>query len=186
MKETPLNQVIIMLLCVSISFGCSNIQTSKDVETSSVIDFAMQHKQAEIYPIELKIDTTSQFQNKQIEPEDSLFFGNEKFLTHLIEGDETGYVLFSDSLGFQIALIDWANGYKVIGVTRISVLSQGEEYIELLYSNSPITSITFGIIKPLGSEIKTIKAWRINDSKKLIEEIDPSTVDFTETYNTEI
>ena len=186
MKETPLTLFIIMLLCISISFGCSNIQTSKNIETSSVIDFTMQHKQAEIYPIELKVDTTSQFQNKQIEPEDSLFLGNKKFLIHVIEGDGIGYILFSDSVGFQVALIDWANSYKVIGVTRISGLSQGEEYIELLYSDSPITSITFGIIKPLGSEIKTIKAWRINDSKKLIEELNPSTVNFTETYNTEI
>jgi hypothetical protein len=73
----------------------------------------------------------------------------------------------------------------VVGISEIAGLNEGEEYIELLYSDSPINSITFGIIRKTDFNIKTVKAWQINNSKRLVEEINPATVDFTETYNTD-
>ena len=178
-----------MLIClctfISILLGCTKLNAEKKDNSSSLTGKTIQQKQVGKYPIELKLDITSHFQNKRIEPEDTLFFGNKIYLIHVGEGDDFGYLLFKDQNTFCIALIAWVNGYKVIGITEISGLRQGEEYIELLYSDLPITSITFGIVEKTDSNIKTIKAWRINNSKKIIEEINPATVDFTETYNTD-
>jgi len=168
---------------ISFLLGCTNLNTDRKDYFSIVVKEIIEQKQLEKYPIELKLDTTSHFQNKLIEPEDSLFFGNKVYLIHVSEGDGLGYVLFKDQNKFFVALIKWVDSYRVFGISEISGLRQGEEFMELLYSDLPITSITFGIIKKMDANVKTIMTWRINNSKMKIEEINPETVDFTQTYN---
>jgi hypothetical protein len=168
-----------------ILFGCTNLNIDKKNNSSSSVESTIQQNQVNVYPIELNLDTTSQLQNQLIEPEDSLFFGNQKYLIHVSQGNEIGYVLYKTKNNFYVSLIEWNNCFKVVGISEIAGLNEGEEYIELLYSDSPINSITFGIIRKTDFNIKTVKAWQINNSKRLVEEINPATVDFTETYNTD-
>jgi len=177
--------LIFISLVMPILFGCTNLNIDKKNNSSSSVESTIQQNQVNVYPIELNLDTTSQLQNQLIEPEDSLFFGNQKYLIHVSQGNEIGYVLYKTKNNFYVSLIEWNNCFKVVGISEIAGLNEGEEYIELLYSDSPINSITFGIIRKTDFNIKTVKAWQINNSKRLVEEINPATVDFTETYNTD-
>jgi hypothetical protein len=44
--------------------------------------------------------------------------------------------------------------------------------------------LTFGVIEIINNdEVKTIRAWQINENDKTIEQISPSSVDFSESYN---
>lgn len=177
-------ELLYVFLFIPVIGSCTSKIRDNRADSSNMIESTSQLMQEKQFPIFLKLDTTSQFQNKLIDPEDSLFHGNKKYLIHVSQSSEIGYVLFKMNSKFYVALIEWDNNFKVIGISEIVGLNKSEEYIELLYSESPINSVIFGIIKKKSSKIKTVRVWQINNSKKLIEEINPEKIDFTETYNT--
>ncbi len=186
MNKEQYMKPMIYLSVVLLIISCNNLRIDKKSNSSNLSETKINQELADSFPIELKLDTSSQFQNKQIEPDDSLFFENKIYLIHVNQGSEIGYILYKVQNNFHVALIEWNDCYKVIGITGVEGLRGEEEYAELLYSDTPINSIIFGIIKKENSNIKTVKAYQINNSKKKLEEIDPSKIDFTMTYDTEI
>ena len=138
--------------------------------------------------VALKLDTTTILQNQYFEEDDSLFFGYKRELTWVSFGEkQLGYVVFTKDKELFASLVEWKEGFKVIGIAKLPSLKEKEELVECRYTiEHQCDLLTFGVIEVVENDIvKTIRAWQINDNEKSIEQINPSTVDFTESYNTD-
>jgi len=178
---------ILYLLLGCILFSC---QSSHNKTTENQISETGTEKNVgklnNVKTVQLKLDTTTTFQNKYFEVDDSLFFGLETFITEADLGDDLGYLVFAKDNGLSVALIKYENErHKVIGITRIPNLKGKEEFVQGLYPESIRKFRTFGVIEVNEDKVKTIRAWRINNKNKCFEQINPTTVDFTDSYNTD-
>ena len=176
---------ILYLLLSSILFSCqfSHNKTTEnklsEARTEKTVDKLINFKTAQ-----LKLDTTTTFQNKYFEVEDSLFFGLKEFIIEVDLGDDLGYVVFAKDNGLNAALIKYENErHKVIGITRIPNLKGKQEFVQGLYPESIRKFRTFGVVEVKEDKVKTIRAWKINNKNKCFEQIDPTTIDFTDSYN---
>lgn len=165
-----------------------NCQTSHDKTTENQIS-KKRIVQDVVKPdnfktVQLKLDTTTSIQNMYFEIDDSLFFGLKEYLIEATLSDDLGYIVFAKDNGLNVALIKYENKrHKVIGVTRIPSLKGKEEFIQELYPERISKFITFGVVEANEGKVKTIRAWRINNKNKSIEQINPSTIDFTDSYD---
>src|SRR5665647_1138359 len=111
-------RIILYLLLSFILFSCQsshNKTTEKQVSetgTEKIVE-----KPNNFKTVQLKLDTTTTFQNKYFEVHDSLFFGLENLVTDVTMGDDLGYIIFAKDNGLSVALIKYENKrHKVIGV----------------------------------------------------------------------
>jgi hypothetical protein len=86
-----------------------------------------------------------------------------------------------------VSLVEWKNGFKVIGIAKLPSLKDKEELIACRYPiEHQCELLTFGVIEVVMNDIvKTIWAWQINDKERSIEQISSLAVDFTESYNSD-
>ena len=178
---------ILFLLLGCILFSC---QSSHDKTTENQITGTGTEKNVDTLnnfnTVQLKLNTTTPFQHKYFGVDDSLFFGFKEIITDVSLGDDLGYVVFTKDNGFHVALVKYENRrLKVIGITNIPNLKGKEEFVQGRYPESIRKFTTFGVVEVNEGKVKTIRAWRINNKNKCLEQISPATVDFADSYNTD-
>jgi hypothetical protein len=181
--------IFILIICATLGCQSTNRKTQKSNTANSPIPRQTESSNLEagIYePTKLPLETTTDLQDRYFKEDDSTFLGFEKILIDVSFGESIGYVVFAQNNQFKVALIEWQKGFKVIGIaTLASTISTGE-FIQGLYPSNRWKFKTFGRIElTKTNSVRTLQAWQINDKDKSIEEINPLTVDFTESYNTE-
>jgi len=177
--------LLILFVCVSlVSYG-TNCRTP-EIKNLDTLNTLPDFNEDTFKTKKLVLDTTTALQNKYFEVDDSLFFGYEKDLILVSIGEkQLGYIVFTKVKELFVSLVEWTDGFKVIGIVKLPTLKDNEQLIQCLYPvKNQCLQMTFGVIE-IGNtdEVKTIRAWQINENDRTIEQISPSLVDFTESYN---
>jgi hypothetical protein len=180
---------LLLILFVSVSFFCNGTNyRTLDIKILENLNTLPDFKVDSFKTTKLVLDTTTTLQNQYFEADDSLFFGYEKDLIWVLIGEkQLGYVVFTKDKELLVALTEWKDGSKVIGIAKLPRLRDKEELISCRYPvEHQCESLTFGVIELVGNDIvRTIRAWQINENNRTIEQISPSAVDFTDSYNTD-
>jgi len=179
------NLLLILFVCISLVSNGTNYKIP-EIKILENPNYVTNHETDTFKTVALKLDTTTILQNQYFVEDDSLFFGYEKDLIQLSVGEgELGYIVFTKDKELMVSLVEWKDGFKVIGIAKLPSLNDKEELIQCLYPiKNQCVHLTFGVIEIINNdEVKTIRAWQINENDKTIEQISPSSVDFTESYN---
>lgn len=161
-------------------FSCLGANNSPG-KTTIVKD---QRKDSELGLTNLKylvVDTTTQLQSKYFDVEDSTFFGFDQSIADVSLDTDIGYVVFSCNGDYSLAFVDGHNGFQVIGITKIGVLNENEEFIQYLYPLKKNDELVFGIVKLIKDQVITTKAWKVQSNRR-ITQLNPKAVDFTDSY----
>jgi len=134
----------------------------------------------------LEFDTTTELQNLYYEPEKP-FLDYDVETVHVSSGEgRVGYLIISKGEQYMLCLVDGSEGYKIIGATPIPSLKKEEQYVDMCESSCQGDFLTFGVVKEISdSAVRTSMAWRVNDEKRVIEQINPTAVDCNGSYFTD-
>jgi hypothetical protein len=134
----------------------------------------------------LNLDTTNELQSKHFNPE-KVLLGYKQILYHLTYGTgEMGFAVLSKNNKLTLCLVDCQNNDKIIGTTNIQPLENKEQFVELCQSSCNDYFKTFGVVEEIKyGQVKTIRAWRVNDKDKVIEQLNPESVDCRDSFYTD-
>jgi hypothetical protein len=134
----------------------------------------------------LELDTTTELHNLYYETEKPLL-DYQTQAVHVSSGDgQLGYLVLSKGDQFLLCLVDGSEGYKIIGATPIPSLKKDENFVDLCETSCQGDFLTFGVVKEISdSAVRTLMAWRINDKKRVIEQINPTAVDCNSSFYTD-
>lgn len=181
--------IITSILFVSCSPSTQKKTDSKHGSSAQTTNQSANFKEVKLAPCEttsLILDTTTKFQNQFFEPEKDLL-GYKIIAVHVTNGNgEMGYVVLSKDENMILCLVDWQDGYKIIGTTNIPSLKNHETFVDLCESSCTGYFKTFGVVEEVKyGDVKTIRAWRVNDKTRQLEEIKPSSVNCTVSFYTD-
>ena len=187
------NFIIIIVFLIA---GCSKsaseenykseiVETEATVHASESMDLA-DIKLETCLVTSLEFDTMTVLQNLYYEPEKPLL-DYDMETVHLSSGDgSVGYLILSKGEQYMLCLVDGSEGYKIIGITPIPSLKEDESYVDMCESSCQDDFLTFGVVKGISdSAVRTLMAWRVNDKKRVIEQINPRAVDCNGSYFTD-
>jgi hypothetical protein len=184
--------IIIAFLIVGCSKSVSEendkpelVETEATVQANKSMDLA-EVKLESCIVTSLELDTTTELQNLYYEPEKPLLDYTMETV-HLSSGDGgVGYLILSKGEQYLLCLVDGSEGYKIIGATPIPSLQEEENYVDMCESSCQGDFLTFGVVKETSnSAVRTLMAWRVNDKKRVIEQINPTAVDCNSSYFTD-
>ncbi|ALJ00702.1 hypothetical protein [Rufibacter tibetensis] len=134
----------------------------------------------------LELDTTTELQNQLYETE-KLLPGYQMQTVHVLSGEGSlGYLILSKGEQFMLCLVDGTEGYRIIGATPIPSLKKDEYFVDLCESSCKGDFLTFGVAKEKSDNaVRTLRAWRVNYEKRVIEQINPTAVDCNSSYFTD-
>ena len=187
------NFIIIIAFLIA---GCSTSASEEDYKSELVEKEATVQANKSMDLVEVKLesclvtslelDTTTELQNLYYEPEKPLL-DYDMETVHLSSGDgRVGYLILSKGEQYMLCLVDGSEGYKIIGATPIPSLKKEENYVDMCESSCQGDFLTFGVVKEISdSAVRTLMAWRVNDEKRVIEQINPTAVDCNDSYFTD-
>lgn len=134
----------------------------------------------------LKLDTTSEIQNLFYDSSKD-FYGFKMVSIHVTNGkNEMGYLILEKGNHLTLCLMDCSNGDKIVGTTQIPSLEVKEQFVDFCQSSCNDLYKTFGVVTELKEGyIQTIRAWRVNDKDRQLEEINPTSVDCRDSFYTD-
>lgn len=187
------NFIIIIAFLIT---GCSKSSSEENSKSELVETEATVHSNESMDLAEVKLetclvtslefDTTTVLQNLYYEPEKPLLDYNTETV-HVSSGNgRVGYLILSKGEQYMLCLVDGSEGYKIIGATPIPSLKAEENYVNMCESSCQDDFLTFGVVKEISdSAVRTLMAWRVNDKKRVIEQINPKAVDCNGSYFTD-
>jgi hypothetical protein len=134
----------------------------------------------------LILDTTTELQNQLFEPEKDII-NYKTVAVHVTNGKgEMGYIVLGNGNKLILCLVDWQEEHRIIGTTNIPNLKDNEQFVDLCESNCDGFYKTFGVVTEIKyGDIKTIRAWRVNNKARQLEEIKPTSVNCIESFYTD-
>jgi hypothetical protein len=181
--------IITSFFLVSCSSSSQDRTSSNNDSITLTPNQSTEFKETILDPCEttsIRLDTTTELQNQFFEPEKDLL-DYKMVAVHATNGNgEMGYVVFSKNERLTLCLVDWKDGYKIIGATNIPNLRNNETFVDFCKSSCKDNFKTFGVVEEVKyGDVKTIRAWRVNDILRQLEEINPTSVNCTESFYTE-
>jgi hypothetical protein len=185
-----------IILIVFLIAGCSKSASEENYNSELVETESTVHANELMNLAELKLetclvtslvfDTTTILQNLYYEPEKPLL-DYDMETVHVSSGaGRVGYLILSRGEQYMLCLVEGGEGYKIIGATPIPSLKEDENYVDMCESSCQGDFLTFGMVKEINdSAVRTLMAWRVNDDKKVIEQINPKAVDCNSSYFTD-
>lgn len=184
-----LSMIIISILLVCCSPSTQDKTKNKNDSLTQTTNQSSDIQEIKLTPCEtilLTLDTTTEFQNQFFEPEKDLL-GHKAVAVHVTNGNgEMGYVILNKNVNLILCLVDWQDGYKIIGATNIPSLKNHETFVDFCESSCTDYFKTFGVVEEIKyGDVNTIRAWRVNDKARQLEEIKPNSVNCRESFYTD-
>ncbi len=167
----------ITLILFILTYSCSEDKTEKKYNKTEINNPCKSSK--------IALDTNNELQGQifNVEIENLMEYKIYSIHTSVGQG-ELGYAVFYKNKTYVLCLIEgFENKHKIIGTLKIPPIKKNEDIVFGCQANCDSNFMDFSLVREIKKgEIKTLKAWRINDRKRQLEEISSLQVNCNEAF----
>ena len=172
--------IIFLLSIISCDVKKDQSEAVNLTDTTKIMENELEGCEAK----KIDLDTLSPLIHRIIHPDST---SNDIDIFSINTSNNFGYSVFEYKKEKYLSLlIEKENGYEIVGTTKLNNISEKGEIADFCQSSCSGDFLCSAyVVAEKSGKITTIKAWRINEKAKSLEEINPSAVDCTDSYYTD-